>query len=352
MDEDFAGLTPHETHKTHNQSRYSKASTFTWRISEVERQELSRKIAEASYPPCPVIQLPSKHALTRYFQSYADGFHKHFPMLHMPTYKITEAPPELTLAIAVVGAQYRFEFPNSVELYRKARHMTMERINRCQNHTLLLDPAETDNTSKCGATDNICTIILLMACALWRDDVGLLSEGLQLQAPLAHALRQGGLSESHNFYDKVADDWHQWIREERARRTKLIGFAYLNLQAITYNTPPLLLANEIDLLLPCSAVEWDSTDAKLWEILTQGWAPEDPFQEGLRHLLAGVEDPMSMAGRPWTSPLALFILLQAVLQNIMFAHYMQLPGDPSLHASSLDRLEYVSISVNEGELPC
>jgi len=166
-------------------------------------------------------------------------------MLHMRTYEITEASPELTLAIAAVGAQYRFEFTNGLELYRKARHMTMGRINRCQNHALIPDGAVTGITGNCGATDNICTIILLMAFALWRDGIDLLSEGLHLQAPLAHALRQGGLSESHVFYDKTADDWHQWIREERARRTKLIGFAYLNLQAITYNTPPLLLANEI-----------------------------------------------------------------------------------------------------------
>jgi hypothetical protein len=114
IDDDFAGLTPHETHETHTPSIYRKATTYTWHISEAERQDLSRKIAEASYPPCPIIQLPSKHALTRYFQSYADGLHKHFPMLHMPTYKISEAPPELTLAIAAVGAQYRFEFLSSI----------------------------------------------------------------------------------------------------------------------------------------------------------------------------------------------------------------------------------------------
>ena len=349
-DEDFAGLAPHETHETCNPSIYRKASTYTWRISEVERQELSHKIAEASYPPCPIIQLPSKHALTRYFQSYADGFHKHFPMLHMPTDKITEAPPELTLAIAAVGAQYRFEFLNGLELYRKARHMTMERVKQCQNHTLLPDTAEINTTSNCGAIDNICTFVLLMVFALWRNDVGLLSEALQLQAPLAHALRQSGLYEPHGAYENT--DWNRWVQEERGRRTKLIGFTYLNLQAITYNTPPLLLANEIDLLLPCSSVEWETSSSIDWQNLTLGWQPAASFQGGLQHLLAGVEDPMSMAGRPWTSPLALFILLQAVLQNIMFARYMQLPGDPSLHASSLDRLEYVLISVNEGELPC
>jgi hypothetical protein len=349
IDDDFAGLTPHETHETHTPSIYRKATTYTWHISEAERQDLSRKIAEASYPPCPIIQLPSKHALTRYFQSYADGLHKHFPMLHMPTYKISEAPPELTLAIAAVGAQYRFEFLNGLELYQKARHVTMERIGKCQNHTSLPDAAAIDPTSNCGATDNICTIFLLMVFALWRDDIGLLSEALQLQAPLAHALRQDGLSESPVSYDDFS--WKQWIQVERWRRTKLIAFAYLNLQVITYNTPPLVFANDIDLMLPCSSAEWEAKTPADWRHSIIERQPPVSFQEGLRYLLGDPGNPESLAGRPWTSPLALFILLQTVLQNIMIARHLQLPGDTALHAGSLDLLECVP-AYHECDSPC
>jgi hypothetical protein len=348
INDDFAGLTPHDAHGNSNHSIYHKASTYAWRISESERQELSRKIAEASYPPCPIIQLPSKQALTRYFQSYADGFHKHFPMLHMPTYNIAEAPPELTLAIAAVGAQYRFEFLNGLELYRKARHMTMERINKCHNHTLLPDAAGIVIASRCGTPDNVCTIVLLMVFALWRNDVGLLSEALQLQAPLAHALRQDGLSESQGAYEDT--DWKRWIQEERRRRTKLIGFAYLNLQTITYNTPPLVFANEVDMLLPCSSAEWETRTPTTWRQLMLERQPTVSFQESLRYLLADPGNPESLTGRPWTSPLALFILLQAVLQNIMLARHLQLPGVAALHASSLDLLEYVVTGNKRGNL--
>jgi hypothetical protein len=270
-------------------------------------------------------------------------------MLHMPTYKIAEAPPDLTLAIAAVGAQYRFEFSNGLPLYQKARHMTMERINQCRNHTLLPDVAGTDAASECGAIDNVCTIILLMVFALWRNDVGLLSEALQLQAPLAHALRQGGLSESHISDDNI--DWNQWIQTERRRRTKLIAFAYLNLQVITYNTPQLVFANEINLLLPCSSAEWDTRTPVAWRQLILDRQPAVSFQEGLRYLLVGPEIPESLTSRPWTSPLALFILLQAMLQNIMLARHLQLPGDAALHAGSLDLLEYV-LACPECENPC
>lgn len=337
MDDDFAGLTPHKTHEMCNQSIYPKAPTYTWHISEAERQELSRRIAVASYPPCPIIRLPSKQSLTRYFQSYADGFHKHFPMLHMPTYSIREAPPELTLAIAAVGAQYRFEFPNGLELYQKARHMALVRIDQCPSHNLLPGTAGRSSACECGTSDNVSTIVLLMVFALWRDDVDLLSEALQLQAPLAHALRQDGLFESHVAYDRT--DWNQWIQEERRRRTKLVAFAYLNLQAITYNTPSLVFANEINLLLPCTSIEWETTTPAAWRQLMLERQPTASFQEGLRYLLSGPENPESLMDRPLTSPLALFILLQALLQKIMLARHLQLPGETALQSSSLDLLE-------------
>lgn len=348
IDDDFAGLTPHETRETSNQSIYVKASTHTWRISEAERQELSRKIAVASYPPCPIIQMPSKHALTRYIQSYSDGFHKHFPMLHMPTFNIRDAPPDLTLALIAVGAQYRFEFLNGLELYRKARHMVLARIDQCQNHTLLPNNAGNASVCNCGGSDNVCTIVLLMVFALWRNDVDLLSEALQLQVPLAHALRQDGLFEPHGVYDNT--DWNQWVQAERRRRAKLIAFAYLNLQTITYNTPPLVFAKEINLLLPCTSLEWETRTPTAWRQLMLGRQPTVSFQEGLRYLLVGPEQPESIANRSWTSPLALFILLQAVLQNIMLARHLQLPGDTALHASSLNLLEYVP-TVNERSNP-
>jgi hypothetical protein len=60
---------------------------YVWQVSESEGQVLSTCIASTSSTGAR-LQLPSKHTLTRYLQSYADGFHKHFPLLHLPTYSI------------------------------------------------------------------------------------------------------------------------------------------------------------------------------------------------------------------------------------------------------------------------
>lgn len=339
-DEDrLAGLELcHDTGES-GQPVHPRASAFLWRTSEADREGLLYKLAFASTPPCPIIRLPSRHALTRYFQSYADTFQKHFPMVHLPTYSMKDAPPEMSLAIAAIGAQYRLEFSNGLELYGKARHMTMERLAKCKNHTLLPDSAETIAESLCGSSHNICTIILLMAFASWMNDSELLSEALQFQSLLAHALRQSGLRDTDENINLI--DWKQWAEAESCRRIKLVGFAYLNIQTVIYNSPPLVFAKEIDTVLPCASMEWEARTSGDWRTLASNRQSAVSFQQGLSYLLSGTEDRVTSAGHLQTSPLALFVLLQALLQNIFLSRQINTSSNAELRRCDLHSLEYV-----------
>lgn len=339
-DEDrLAGLDLYHGTSGSNQPVFARASAFVWRTSEADREALLYKLAFASTPPCPIIRLPSRHALTRYFQSYADTFQKHFPMLHLPTYSMKDAPPELSLAIAAIGAQYRLEFSNGLELYGKARHMTMERLAKCQNYTIIPDSAEAIAESQCGNSHNLCTIVLLMAFASWMHESELLSEALQMQPLLAHALRQSGLHDTNE--DSNIVDWKEWAEAESRRRVKLVGFAYLNIQTVIYNSPPLLFANEIDILLPCASTEWEAKTSSDWRSLASNRTLAVSFQQGLSYLLSGTEDRVTLAGHLQTSPLALFVLLQALLQNIFLSRQISPSSNAALRTCDLDLLEYV-----------
>lgn len=92
-----------------------------WRISEASRNNLASQIVAICPESFSAFRLPSRHVLTHYFQSFADMFYKHYPMLHMPTYSIKTCPPELSLALAAIGGQYQVEFSNGLELYHTAR---------------------------------------------------------------------------------------------------------------------------------------------------------------------------------------------------------------------------------------
>jgi hypothetical protein len=245
----FAEMMPYHEELTPHASRLQ-----IYRVSEGERTALELSAA-GSLPTNDGFRLPSKQALTRYLQSYADGFHKNYPMLHLPTFSVVSSPPELSLIVAAIGAQYRFEFNNGTDLYNRAKQITWERLGRCQSHTSLSRSAISGSSCGCGKPSNTCTVILLMAFSSWMQDPEMHSDSLQLQAPLAHAIYQdSGLYELGKRDE--GDDWILWISEEYRRRTKLIGFAYLNVQNLIYDTPPLVSANTIHLLLPCSASEW------------------------------------------------------------------------------------------------
>lgn len=318
-------------------ARHYQTPPFDWRISETDRNVLERKVQEALTPSCPPLRMPTRHALTRYFQSYAEMFQKHFPLLHVATYSIEERSPALSLAIAAIGSQYRYEFANGAGLYRVAREITMSQIRNCPTCSSLPHEADTSDAGICGDLDHISTIILLMAYAQWMSGAELLPEALELQNPLAHAMRQDGLCEPVPI--PVASDWRDWVKIESRRRAKFVGFVFLNVQTFVYNVPPQIYATEINLFLPCSSVEWAANTAETWTQLQRSRTPSLSFQEGLGSLIPNQTDVVTHF--PGTSPFALFVLLHGILQKAILARQLQPVGSTTLRASDLDMLEYV-----------
>ncbi|KAJ4983058.1 C2H2 type zinc finger domain protein [Stagonosporopsis vannaccii] len=324
-DDSFVGL---------NVSHRRRSSVFNWCVTEADRQTLERKTQAALAPSSSPLRMPTRNALTRYFHSYAEMFQKHFPLLHLATYSIDERSPALSLAVAAIGSQYRYEFAHGVELYRVAREMTMHRIMQCPNRSSLLHSDDASSTS-CGDLDHIATTILLIAYAQWMSRAELLPEALELQGPLAHAMRQGGLREPTEM--SVPNDWREWLAAESQRRAKLVGFVFLNVQTVIYNVPAQVLTTEIDLLLPCSSMEWAASNAESWIELQHSPMPRLSFQEGLSNLMLDQID--SARHQPGTSPFALFVLLQGLLQKVVLARQLQPCGESILRPNNLDMLE-------------
>lgn len=310
-------------------------TAFLWQISDRERQTFGSKIDSADPDNSP-FRLPSRHALTRYLQSYADTFHKHFPMIHLPSYSIEQSPPELSLALTAVGAQYRFEYSNGLRLYSKARAITWERIRGCQNLASTTSNSEPSLHAECGNPSSICTMVLLMAFASWMQGTDLLSQASEFQAPLAHALYQDGFIEPDSVGKE--NDWKSWISAEYRRRAKLIGFAFLNMHTVIYNTPILVFANDIHLLQPCSSAEWAAATSDEW-LRTRAQRPSTKsFQQCFRHLLLDQRTAENAESGPDTTPLSLYVLLQGILQKIQLAHQLRAPGSACLQSSGFEFL--------------
>jgi hypothetical protein len=177
-----------------------------------------------------------------------------------------------------------------------------------------------------------------MAFSSWMQDPKMHIDALRLQAPLAHALNQMEFHEAEQ--DHEPGQWNSWVYQEQCRRAKLIGFAYINVQCLIYDTPLLVFANTLDVLLPCSAPDWEATTESNWQILRAQQKQPASFQEVFRSLLLNDPESDNPNLSLETSPLALFILLQGILQRIYLLRQYKIAGHVDLTSLELELLEY------------
>ena len=340
-----------------------------WDLSDADRHVFANKLAsfESVLPKGFIV--PSRHSLSRYLAGYINGFHEHLPFIHVPTLSVAAIVPELTLALAAVGAQYRFENSRGIELFYAAKAVVLEQIRRkdgtlsqqwqrpssssmsqsspgggFQAHTAASSPFQTSVTAENGVQDNreqigsIQALLLLTAFATWERHQELLREALSFQSVLARLLRESGLHEPENMPSPDELSWEDWIKLEGDRRIKLIVFCFFNLHSITWNVPPLILNSEIHLDLPESANEWKASNAVQWKKLhLTNTQPPVPFQTAFEKLFCKTAQNL---GTPVT-PLGNYVLIHAVIQQIFFARQLATSW-PNTTGSSL-RTEDIAV---------
>ncbi|TIA55837.1 hypothetical protein D6C79_00269 [Aureobasidium pullulans] len=319
---------------------------LSWTISE-DRRESLKHLLEPFESILTGFALPSHYTLSRYYKSFVDQFHKHYPLVHIPTLRVDYTPPELALIIAAIGAQYRFESRNGLALYKASKAIALEKIRKqdlagdC--HTSPLSPMPPtladgpDLTSQQQRIDMIRTLVMLIAFSSWDWKSELLRDAFGLQSILARCLREDGMHEDLSASDQ---NWYDWILIEGARRVKMIAFAYLNVQTVAYNLPPVMLNNEVELQMPCSTAEWDAPDAIEWQLTrARSRHPDLGFQDALHAFLSRtqVSEVQSLLSR--LSPLANFILLQALIQRTCLLRQLSITAGAALRKDDLDEME-------------
>lgn len=80
-----------------------------WRISTFAYEQLQSALLPYRKLLSTGFSFPTRYTLSRFIEGYFRGFHEHLPFLHVPTVSPATMAPELLLAIASVGALYKFE---------------------------------------------------------------------------------------------------------------------------------------------------------------------------------------------------------------------------------------------------
>ncbi|KAI0118411.1 amidase signature domain-containing protein [Nemania sp. FL0031] len=321
----------------------------SFRVSEEQRHQLIQQLSLFEYALPSGFRLPSRHSLTRYITSYFEGFHLHMPFIHVYTWRISDYPLELVLAIATMGAQYCFESRVSERLFYAGKAVLMERLAR-ESHTLgnragsftsiessSPQVESTDihsnrhrNSSPWKLVDAVRTLIILMGYATWEPKESQVREALILQGLLVQTLRAIGLEEdaqsNHQDINEALPHsaWTSWLSHESARRSKLIAFTFLHTHSVAYNIYPVLRSNELRLRLPCSTKEWKAATPGEWIVARREIAKEQlDFQQAMALLLRNSDGTAPLD--PLPTPLGNYVLLHGLLQRIHIVRDLSLP---------------------------
>jgi hypothetical protein len=294
-----------------------------WRVSQSQWNDLN-----ASLQPFRMnldqFVLPSRISLSRYLAGFAEGHTHHHPFIHVPTLDIGKfhGIPDLTLAIAAVGAQYRHERSAALRLYRAARSIAMERLKSISG---LKAQSERDNTPGVDGyserhilnsqmSGSVKSMLLLTTFAAWQEDRTLVLESLNNQSILANMVRDKGLSETS---PSDSEDWVEWARVESDRRAQFSAFCVLNMQSLAYDLPFPLMASEMNLRLPASSKKWVANTPLAWRSVETGDANPRTMCRAVELLYHPADTPHATV-----SPYGNYLLMHAVHQHIYLARQL------------------------------
>ncbi|KAM0689375.1 hypothetical protein Q7P36_011453 [Cladosporium allicinum] len=254
--------------------------------------------------------LPSRHTLNRYVSSYIRGFHRHYPILHVPTLRLETLPVELVLAIASLGAQYCLERTAGFELFYLAKPIALERATRQQTaHNGRLEPTGGD------APDTVVDVV---------QEYSPSHEALSVRSILEALLQNIALED---VSEQSTKEWAGWVWAESLKRARLIVFCFFNLQTLVFDVPPMMLVHKLNVKLPCSEQAWEAPSAEDWRKHCNTETLEEGFLDAYGALFATSgqdEKPLAF------SSLGGYGLIHAVIQRIwLFRQAARLPNKHS-----------------------
>ncbi|OJI96598.1 hypothetical protein ASPVEDRAFT_78364 [Aspergillus versicolor CBS 583.65] len=257
--------------------------------------------------------IPSRHALSRCLTGYVNGYHDHYPFLHIPTFNVEASPLHFILSMASLGAQYCREHDTSISLFQLAKSVTLEHIRRdlqwngtgSRHHGVASSGSQSQDI-----LETVQSLLMLTSVSSWFEHYPPHYEALYLRSLMETLLRKHGLNE----LPPQDGSWESWIRNESAKRTKLIVFCFFGIHTIVFDIPSLILTEEITLDLPCTEKEWTAATASEWmECRQQG--PKSPrLQDALNSLFT--RSPSAGGQLESFTSLGGYVLIHAIIQTI------------------------------------
>lgn len=199
-----------------------------------------------------------KHLIQHY-----TSFHRHWPLIHLPTFRVSEAQSNLVLAMLCIGAVYSpmyevHQVRHLMSLVRSVVHRTSALYQQSSDGQHPLDPA--------SHIEDLQALSMLQTIFTWhgtpaqrevaRIDFDVLTK-LAKAIDTTHLHRQPVCASTDAQWD-----WSAWLEQEK--RVRIIYQVWIMEAAmvIFFNITPQFRPLELDFVLPCDDAAWDATTAR------------------------------------------------------------------------------------------
>ncbi|KAL8735937.1 MAG: hypothetical protein Q9166_000499 [cf. Caloplaca sp. 2 TL-2023] len=193
-------------------------------------------------------QFQSRADVNAYLAAYFNLFHHHMPFLHPESFRPSETPAALLLAVLSIGALYTFNQDQAYRLHIGSKVLINEYL---QNKDF--------ESRKCPLYVMQSTL-LNMVFASWSGD----GKGLEFACSIKSLLAQmvaGNLYElklRKDAREGALPTYEAWVEDEGCRRTYYAVYIFFGMLTLTYNHTPAISFGEFDSLdLPSSESLWN-----------------------------------------------------------------------------------------------
>ena len=280
--EPTSGLYPLYSGASHDlgaSSEYTK-----WNFQNDHYQEISNRLILFCFPQNNQITPRSTEmraflssSNVQHFLDQFSNFQVHFPIIHMPTFRITEAYDGLLLAMICVGAVYS----NRLAATQVREMMEFAKVviqSSSQVFAAILRDSRASSGFENGAfgstpseIEQIIALVLMQVLFTWHG-TPIQREKARQQNPLIIGLaRKAGLTQPKTTppfsplhhptvvvenFNAASFEWETWVEQEKRSRLMYTIFLLDAAMVIYFNVSPVLEMLEIQIPLPADDAAW------------------------------------------------------------------------------------------------
>ena len=293
----------------------------------------------------------------KHFAEHYTSFHGHWPLLHMPTFKLAEANNALVLAIICIGAVYSPK--TNVNQTRDMMEFVKATIMRnCSIYNRFINNQTAGLGTHSFEIEEMQALIMLQCIFTWhgqphhrreaRDELPTIinlarSMGLFQAAPqgnYAFSILHSGHANSSLQMNVTNWNWQRWLEQEKRGRALYMLFLLDAAMGMYFNCTPQIDPLEIRLMLPSDDAAWDAKDAESCAGALGLFGPQAQArnvtgtkrarQPGMREALRILMDPTIHFQPGATNAYSKFILIHALIVRII-ACQKALQADGMMH---------------------